>query len=371
MTAYHQEVNDSDESSESNSSGSSHDIVISHITKTFSGKGKDVVALSDVSLNIASGTIFGIIGYSGGGKSTLVRCINGLEVPESGSVIVDGDDITKLSHRQLRERRKSIGMIFQRFNLLENATARGNVALALAQRGLSKAEVKARADALLGEVGLDGKEDSYPSQLSGGQQQRVAIARALANSPSILLCDEPTSALDPETTNSILELLRDLNRRLHLTIVIITHQMNVVTKICDRTAVISEGRIVEVGDTIDLFDNPKSPVTREFVNSFFQIKEAAYSFSSDYVRQAIEQGAKMVRFLFSGSEAYQAFISQASRKYGVEISIVYGSVRMVQDLPLGNLYVLLQGPETQVCGVFDFANEQQVQYEGLDKEALA
>ena len=228
-------------------------IELKHIVKEFNDSGRDVHAVNDVSLTIDDGDIFGIIGFSGAGKSTLVRCINLLGRPTSGEVIIDGGDITALSQKELREARKKIGMIFQHFNLMPSRTVAGNVAFPLKNSGLSKQEIKAKVKKLLDMVEIGDKEDAYPSQLSGGQKQRVAIARALANDPKILLCDEATSALDPQTTHSILELLKRLNKELGITIVVITHEMDVVKTICNKVAVMEHGRVVETGDILKVF----------------------------------------------------------------------------------------------------------------------
>lgn len=228
-------------------------ISIKNLSKTFEGKNGSVRALKNINLEIADGEIFGIIGMSGAGKSTLVRCINMLERPTAGSVEIDGKDLTRMSEKELREMRKSVAMIFQKFNLLMQRTCLKNVMFPLEIAGASKKEARIKAKMLLDTVGLSDKAYAYPAQLSGGQQQRVAIARALATSPKVLLCDEATSALDPKTTDQILELIRDINKRLGITVVIITHQMNVVTDVCDRVAVIKSGEIAEEGEVEQIF----------------------------------------------------------------------------------------------------------------------
>ena len=228
-------------------------ISIKNLSKTFEGKNGSVRALKNINLEIADGEIFGIIGMSGAGKSTLVRCINMLERPTAGSVEIDGKDLTRMSEKELREMRKSVAMIFQKFNLLMQRTCLRNVMFPLEIAGASKKDARIKAKMLLDTVGLSDKAYAYPAQLSGGQQQRVAIARALATSPKVLLCDEATSALDPKTTDQILELIRDINKRLGITVVIITHQMNVVTDVCDRVAVIESGEIAEEGEVEHIF----------------------------------------------------------------------------------------------------------------------
>ena len=242
-------------------------IELQHIDKVYHTASGDLHALKDINLTINEGEIFGIIGLSGAGKSTLVRCINMLEKPTSGKVMVDGQEMTALGEEQLRKARQNIGMIFQHFNLLSSRTVFGNIAFPLEIQGMDKAAIQKKVEPLLDLVGLKDRADHYPSQLSGGQKQRVGIARALASDPKVLLCDEATSALDPQTTESILNLLRDINKRLHITIVMITHQMNVVKEICDRVAVIENGEIIEQGSMVDIFTNPQKATTKEFVAS--------------------------------------------------------------------------------------------------------
>ena len=244
-------------------------IELSNIVKTFKANKENIHAVNDVSLTINDGEIYGIIGYSGAGKSTLIRLINQLEVQTAGDVVIDGINIKELSPRELRLQRQQIGMIFQHFNLLWSRTVAENIELPLEFAHVPKAERQQRAAELIEMVGLTGREDAYPSELSGGQKQRVGIARALANSPRILLCDEATSALDPDTTEQILELLREINRRLGITIVMITHQMEVVQKICTRMAVMSDGKIVEEGAPKEIFNHPKEQRTREFLEFLF------------------------------------------------------------------------------------------------------
>ena len=242
-------------------------IELTHVSKDF-GKGQqEVHAVRDVSLSIDKGEIFGIIGFSGAGKSTLVRCINLLERPTAGTVMVDNKDLTALSARELRQARKKIGMIFQHFNLMPSRTVAGNVAYSMRGSGLSRKETADKVARLLELVGIGDKANAYPSQLSGGQKQRVAIARALANDPNVLLCDEATSALDPQTTRSILYLLKHLNETLGITIVLITHEMAVVKEICSRVAVMEHGSVVEQGDIFSIFISPKQPVTQDFIRT--------------------------------------------------------------------------------------------------------
>ena len=240
-------------------------IQLTNVKKTFNGKNGNIQAVNDVSLNVEKGDIYGIVGYSGAGKSTLVRLLNGLELPTSGEVIVNDQDITKLKNKELRTFRKKIGMIFQHFNLLWSRTVLENIQLPLELAGVPKSKRKERAEELLRLVGLEGRGQAYPSQLSGGQKQRVGIARALANDPEILLCDEATSALDPQTTEEVLDLLLAINKKLNLTIVLITHEMNVIRKICNKVAVMELGKVVEEGDVLTVFRQPKKEVTKRFV----------------------------------------------------------------------------------------------------------
>ena len=256
-------------------------ITLEHVSKTFTTKSGYVHAVRDVSLQINEGEIYGIIGFSGAGKSTLVRCINLLERPEAGNVTVDGRELLKLDASQLRESRKKIGMIFQHFNLMRLRTVAQNVAFPLKKSGLSKEEIARKVKELLELVDLSEKANVYPSQLSGGQKQRVAIARALANDPKVLLCDEATSALDPQTTHSILKLIKDINQKLNLTVVLITHEMGVVKEICDRVAVMEDGRVVEEGSIVDIFTHPQAKMTKSFIAS---------TSTTDRIYDLIEEG---------------------------------------------------------------------------------
>ena len=249
-------------------------INLKDISVRFTQKKSDVTAVDHVSLQIDKGDIYGIVGYSGAGKSTLVRVINLLQKPTQGQVIVEGKDMVTLSARALREERKKIGMIFQHFNLMTSRTIADNVAFPLKGSGLSKSEITAKVENLLALVGILDKKAAYPGQLSGGQKQRVAIARALANDPKILLCDEATSALDPKTTLSILELLQEVNQKLGITIVIITHEMQVVKEICNKVAVMENGRVIEHGDVISIFDQPKAPLTQDFIRTATHVEQA-------------------------------------------------------------------------------------------------
>ena len=314
-------------------------ITLEHVSKTFATKSGDVHAVRDVSVHIAEGEIYGIIGFSGAGKSTLVRCINLLERPQSGKVIVDGKDLLALNAAQLRETRRKIGMIFQHFNLMRSRTVAQNVAFPLHKSGLSKAQISAKVKDLLALVDLSDKADVYPSQLSGGQKQRVAIARALANDPKVLLCDEATSALDPQTTRSILRLIRDINRKLNLTVVLITHEMAVVREICERAAVMEDGHIVEEGNIVDLFTHPQAEVTRSFI---------ATASTNGHIADLIEAGTlqadeMMVSLKYDAASASRPLISQISRDLGIDCNIIQGNIEIVGNVPVGSLIVTMKG----------------------------
>ena len=325
-------------------------IELRHVSKTFDtgSKDKQVHAVRDVSLTIADGEIFGIIGFSGAGKSTLVRCINLLERPTSGSVIIDGEDLTAFSEKKLRQARKMIGMIFQHFNLMNSRTVYDNVAYPLLGSKMDRETKRRKVLELLDIVGLTDKAEAYPSQLSGGQKQRVAIARALANNPKVLLCDEATSALDPQTTQDILRLLRQLRERLNLTIVLITHEMAVVKQICTRVAVMEDGQVVEEGKIYDVFSSPQQPITRRFIRTTTHIEGIEELLRNDPAALGLEPGDTVVRYDCSGDRTSQASVSRISREYGVDISIIFGNVEMLLDTPFGTMIVVFRGEESAV-----------------------
>jgi D-methionine transport system ATP-binding protein len=322
-------------------------IDLKDITKNYGGKTK-VQALNGISLTIHDGEIFGIIGKSGAGKSTLIRCINMLERPTSGSVIIDGDDLTKMNEHQLRQERKHIGMIFQHFNLLSSRTVYDNIAFPLELLGASKEEIRSKVGSLLELVGLTDRQYNYPAQLSGGQKQRVGIARALASDPNVLLCDEATSALDPQTTKSILDLLKDINKRLNLTIVIITHEMAVIKAICHRVAVIEGGIIKESGRVVDVFTNPQSETMKEFVHSVINMELPEGIVKLGVSDQPAPNRCMLVRLRFKGCITKDPIVSTLIRKFDADISILYGNIDYIQDEPFGYLIVTLMGDmETQ------------------------
>lgn len=322
-------------------------IELKNLSKTFNIKDKTVDAVKNANLIINKGEIFGFIGYSGAGKSTIVRCINLLERPTEGSVFYEGTDITKLSDKELRDVRKEIGMIFQHFNLLKSLTVKENVAFNLKNSNLKKEEIDSRVEELLQLVGIPDKANSYPAQLSGGQKQRVAIARAIANNPKVLLCDEATSALDPQTTVQILNLLKELNKKLGLTIVIITHEMHVIKNICDRVAVMENGKILEIGEVFDIFANANSPISQEFVNSISNQNKIIDLIKQDRTLFGAGMDDKILHLDFVGSNTKDSIISNISRKFNLDCNIIFGDVDVIKNKILGRMIVSLKGANIQ------------------------
>ena len=300
------------------------------VSKTFSNDKGKVYAVKHVNLKIEKQEIFGVIGSSGAGKSTLIRTLNLLERPESGEVLFKGKNLLELSEKDLRMSRKKIGIIFQNFNLLNSRTVYENVAFPL--KGQNKYEIHQKVTELLELVGLSDKHDAYPKKLSGGQKQRVAIARALANDPDVLLCDEATSALDPETTTSILNLLKDLNTKLKLTIILITHEMNVIKSICDRVAIMEDGEIKEVSTVLDLFTAPQTKVNKNFINETFNLQNVKTLTSN-----------RVYELIFRASSSKEAIISELIQKFNVSVNILAGSVEIIQNQSIGRLAVSLEG----------------------------
>ncbi|GAA4725081.1 methionine ABC transporter ATP-binding protein [Brevibacillus fulvus] len=319
-------------------------IQLENLHKGYQVDGHIVPALQGIDLSIEKGEIFGVIGHSGAGKSTLIRCINLLERPTSGRVVVDGTDLMNLDDRQLQEQRRQIGMIFQHFNLLSSATVAENVAFPLKLAKRPKAEIEQKVTELLTLVGLEAHRNKYPAQLSGGQKQRVGIARALASDPKVLLCDEATSALDPQTTNSILALLRDINRKLGLTIVLITHEMHVIRAVCDRVAVIDGGKIVEMGNVVDVFLKPQHPTTQEFVEQVADSVELKEIVS----HEKADKDRTMIRITFLGSQTYQPVLFQTMLETGTPFNILQGTISRMKDTPYGQLIVELEADQEQV-----------------------
>ncbi|MBM7609671.1 D-methionine transport system ATP-binding protein [Lysinibacillus composti] len=311
-----------------------------NISKIYQSKNKQVVGVDNVSLTIHKGDIFGIVGYSGAGKSSLLRCVNLLERPTSGKVLIDGVDLTKLSSSRLRTARLKIGMIFQHFYLISQKTVGENVAFALRAAKTPKDKIESRVNELLEMVGLTDKKDVYPGQLSGGQKQRVGIARALANNPSILLCDEATSALDPKTTLSILRLLKKINKQLGITIVLITHEMDVVKEICNRMAIMQDGRVIEEGHVYDIFAQPKEPLTQEFINSV-----VSFDIPSEILKDVKGQ---IIKILFKGEVAGEGVISDTMQRFDVKGNFLHGTIEYIQERPLGIFIMELKGGQAAV-----------------------
>lgn len=335
-------------------------ITLQNISKTFIDGGKEVQAVKDVNLTIHDGDIFGIIGFSGAGKSTLVRCINLLERPTSGTVTVDDKEITALSAKELRKARKKIGMIFQHFNLMPSRTIFGNVAYPLKGSGLSKQEIADKVHNLLDLVGISEKENAYPSQLSGGQKQRVAIARALANDPKILLCDEATSALDPQTTKSILKLLQKVNETLGITIVVITHEMDVVKEICNRVAVMDHGNVVEEGEVFSIFATPQNKVTRDFIKTTSNLQKIEELVEAGSPVVALKPGELIVRLSYIEKNASEPLISAVTEKFGIILNIIFADVEIVQNAPIGGTVAIVSGDKDKVEQALTYLKKKNV-----------
>lgn len=334
-------------------------IHLNDIEKVYrTGKKSSFIALRGINLKVEKGEIFGVIGRSGAGKSTLLRSVNLLERPTGGTVIVGGDKLTELSEKALQEKRKQIGMIFQHFNLLTTATVRDNVTFPLRIAKLGANRIKPRVDELLELVGLTAYQHHYPKQLSGGQKQRVGIARALANDPEVLLCDEATSALDPQTTDSILSLLKEINRRMGITILLITHEMGVIRAVCDRVAVMDHGRIMESGTVLDVFLSPRESVTREFVS------EVSDTFGSEAIDAYRVQG-RMVRIHFRGRQTYEPVLYETVRRTDATFAILQGTVSKMKDVPYGQLIVELRGSDGEVDRIIEELGQQGLEVSRL------
>lgn len=332
-------------------------IEFQNLKKVYNSGGQQVAALNGIDLTINKGEIFGVIGFSGAGKSSLIRCVNWLEQPTSGRVIVDGYDLTALSAKEIREVKRNIGMVFQHFNLLNSKTVFANVAMPLILAKVPKEEIKKRVGELLEFVGLSDKANNYPDQLSGGQKQRIGIARALATQPSILLCDEATSALDPQTTSSILDLLKKINREYNITILIITHEMAVIREICDRVAVIEAGKIIEEGTVFDVFSSPKTETARNFVSSVMNDQ------IPDSIKEIVEKNAglqKIFRINFIGNSAGHPLLSQLAKKFDIHINVLFGNITELQGTPFGNLIVEFQGAESEINRALMFISQEKV-----------
>ena len=330
-----------------------------HVSKTFQTKNGPFDALKDVSFEIEKGDIYGVIGYSGAGKSTLIRMVNALETPTSGNVWVEEKDIGTLNQKELRNLRKGIGMIFQQFNLLESKTIYDNVAIALKLNGVSKKDIEKRVTELLDFVELSDKKYSYPGQLSGGQKQRVGIARALANNPSILLCDEATSALDPKTTDSILELLKKINEMLHITIVIITHEMNVIQKICNKVAVMDYGQVVETGSVIQVFSNPRSDIARRFVGNL--IRDVIPEPLVESIRRET-RNSRLLRIKLENTDSTEPLLWEINRRFEVETNILYSTINVIQGIVVGIMLVLFTGTDEEIEKAEQYILESKEEY---------
>ena len=330
-----------------------------HVGKTFQTKNGPFDALKDVSFEIEKGDIYGVIGYSGAGKSTLIRMVNALETPTSGNVWVEEKDIGTLNQKELRNLRKGIGMIFQQFNLLESKTIYDNVAIALKLNGVSKKDMEKRVTELLDFVELSDKKYSYPGQLSGGQKQRVGIARALANNPSILLCDEATSALDPKTTDSILELLKKINEMLHITIVIITHEMNVIQKICNKVAVMDYGQVVETGSVIQVFSDPRSDIARRFVGNL--IRDVIPEPLVESIRRET-RNSRLLRIKLENTDSTEPLLWEINRRFEVETNILYSTINVIQGIVVGIMLVLFTGTDEEIEKAEQYILESKEEY---------
>ena len=338
-------------------------IRVENVSKIYTGKQGTVEAVKDVSLEISRGEIFGVIGFSGAGKSTLIRLLNGLETVTSGHIYINEKDITTLKRKELLKERQKIAMIFQHFNLLWSRTVEENIAFSLEIAGVPKAERKAKVAELIDLVGLTGREKSYPSQLSGGQKQRVGIARALANDPEVLLCDEATSALDPKTTKDILKLLVEINQELGLTIVLITHEMHVVRQICHRVAVMEEGRVVEIGEVIEVFKNPQQPITKQFVGEERVDDEIDEVFH--HLSTSLRPGVA-VRIQYLGDRTGDAVLSEAIRKLDATVSILQAKVNITQKGILGSMIILIEEESSKAEEVIEYLKQAEIIVEVLE-----
>ncbi len=340
-------------------------IKLNHITKRFTVGKSAVTAVDDVTLSIRKGEVFGIIGFSGAGKSTLVRCINLLERPTSGEVIVDGVNLMNLGAAELRQVRQRIGMIFQHFNLMPSRTVFENIEMPLKLTSLTPEKRREKILSLLELVELSDKADAYPSQLSGGQKQRVAIARALTNDPKVLLCDEATSALDPKTTRSILKLLREVNQRLGITIVVITHQMSVVKFICDRAAVMERGHVVEEGSILEIFSHPKASVTKGFIDTASNVDDLYDLLEEAAPAGGVDHGRQVYLLTYAGSSAEKPLMVELFSRFGVSANIIFGNIELLKGTPLGKLAVTLEGSPESVSAALEFIRSQNVTVEAL------
>ena len=338
-------------------------ILFENISKSFQANGKTIKAVNDVNLSLEEGKIHGIIGFSGAGKSTLVRCINLLERPTEGKVILGDTEITSFSEKELREERKKIGMIFQQFNLFTSRTVFQNIAYPLKYSGMKRKDIVQKVDYLLDLVGLQDKSNAYPSQLSGGQKQRVAIARALANDPKILLSDEATSALDPQTTKSILKLLKQLNEKLGITIIVITHEMQVVKEICDNVVVMENGKVVEQGDIFHVFANPVEKITKDFVDSTSNLSKIHELIEDNVSITELKKGECILKFTYLERNASEALVSYISRNFDLDVNIIFGNIELIGEHPIGGLVSLVNGNSDDITDAIEYLRNKNVRVE--------
>lgn len=329
-------------------------VIIKNLYKTYGEGSSKVEALKNINIEIERGEIFGIIGLSGAGKSSLVRCINLLEVPERGEVLINGKDITKISKKELRAERKNIGMIFQHFNLLMNSTVYDNIAFPLKLIKTPKDQIDKRVGELLEIVGLADKKDVYPAQLSGGQKQRVGIARAIATQPDIIMCDEATSALDPETTKSILQLIKEINQNLKVTVIIITHEMEVIKQVCDRVAVLDSGSVVETGSVSDVYINPETETAKKFFKSVdLELDNRVYN-------KALKEKGTVIQAIFRGDKSTDPYISQMITQFDVEAAILLGNIQSMENMLVGTLVLRVDGKEENVKAAVNYLKDNGV-----------
>ncbi|WP_375088172.1 methionine ABC transporter ATP-binding protein [Peribacillus sp. RS7] len=332
-------------------------IEICSVRKEYITKKNRVIGVDNVSLTIQKGEVYGIVGYSGAGKSSLLRCLNLLERPTAGNIIIDGIDLTSLSSKELRKQRQKIGMIFQHFSLVSSKTVYENVAFALKAAHQSKDAIRLRVLELLEIVGLSDKKDVYPAQLSGGQKQRVGIARALANDPTVLLCDEATSALDPTTTKAILQLLKKISRELGITIVLITHEMEVVKELCHRVAVMQDGRVIEEGSVYEIFSQPKQELTKQFISSVLDFELPSHLIE--------ESKGTIIKIQFEGQTAGESILSDALQSHSVKGNILHGKIEYIQDVPLGILIIELIGEAAEIHSALEYIKNRSNSVEVL------
>lgn len=338
-------------------------IKIRNLVKQYKLKnGTEFNAVNDVDLDIEKGDVYGIMGLSGAGKSTLVRLINRLEEPTSGEIIVNGKNVLEYDQKQLREFRKKTGMIFQHFNLLNSRNVASNIAFPLEISGWKKVDITKRVDELLEIVGLVDKKENYPEQLSGGQKQRVAIARALATNPEILLSDEATSALDPRTTNSILELLKDINKRFGITIILITHQMEVIRRICNKTAIMSDGKIIEEGTTKEIFLNPKTILAKEFVSN---ISHDELEFNETGLNLGNKAETTILKLKFTGEQVDKPYIYELIKNFDTNISILSGAIDKLSDIKVGHMVIEIQSQNDKIEEIKEWLLNNKVELEVL------